>query len=251
MLGKGNLDFRILHRFGRVNQGIRQFFGLDAASMRMGFDYGITNNLMAGVGRSTFRKELDVFIKTRLWQHSTRNGPPLSVLVAAGATTWTEESFEPVKPDLSDRTAFYVQLIAGRKFNSRFSLQVSPILVHRNRIEAMGENKDIFAMGIGGRYKVSIRIAITADYHYPFGGLPSENTDPLSVGVDIETGGHVFQLHFSNTAGMNERAYITQTNEDFFKGDIRFGFNLSRIFRLKRSEATGIKNKTRYSNPPK
>lgn len=235
MLPKGTLDFRILHRFGRINQGIKQFFGLDAASMRMSFDYGITTNLTAGIGRSTFRKELDAFLKYRFLQQ-TKGGKniPLSLVIVAGSTVWTEESFAAVKPDFSDRSAYYVQLLAGRKFSDRFSLQVSPILVHRNMVEVAGEKKDILALGGGARYKLSKRIALTADYHHPVSGLSAENTDPLSVGVDIETGGHVFQLHFSNVVGMNERAYITQTTEDFFKGDIRFGFNLSRIFNLKK-----------------
>lgn len=235
MLGKGNLDFRILHRFGRVNQGVKQLFGLDAASMRMSFDYGITDNVMVGIGRSTLRKEFDAFIKTRILQQSTGSKSiPFTLLLAAGSTVWTEESFAAVKPDFADRSSYYVQLIAGRKFSSKFSFQISPVFLHRNQVESPGEDENIFAMGGGARYKVSKRIAITADYHHPFGGLPSDNTDPLSVGVDIETGGHVFQLHFSNTSGMNERAYLTQTNEEFFNGDIRFGFNLSRIFKLKK-----------------
>lgn len=238
MLAKGHLDFRILHRFGRVNQGINQFFGLDAASFRMGFDYGLTNNLMVGVGRSTFRKEVDVFMKGRLFQQTRGyKNIPFSLLVAAGATVWTEPSFTEVKPTFTDRTAYYVQLIAGRKFSERLSLQLSPVWVHRNSVETAPESKDIFAPGGGVRYKISKRVAITADYHHPLSGLPAENTDPLSIGVDIETGGHVFQLHFSNSTGMNERAYIAQTTDDFFKGDIRFGFNLSRIFRVKKYTA--------------
>lgn len=232
MLHKGNLDFRILHRFGNVNDGVKEWFGLDNASMRMSFDYGLTNNIMIGIGRSTFRKEIDYFLKARLLQQST--GPramPISLLVALGSTIWTE-SAAPYKTNVTDRTAHYVQLIAGRKFNERFSLQLSPILLHRNLIEPWDTDNTIFAVGGGARYKVSKRIAFTLDYHHALNGLPSKNTDPLSVGVDIETGGHVFQLHFSNVVGMNERAYVTQTTDEFFKGDIRFGFNLSRIFKV-------------------
>jgi hypothetical protein len=232
MLPKSNLDFRILHRFGVVNAGIKELFGLDNASMRMSFDYGISNNLMIGFGRSTFRKEIDYFAKARLLQQSKGPGAvPVSIVIALGSTIWTEPS-DPYKTSVTQRTAHYIQFIAGRKFSEGFSLQISPILVHRNLIEIGDTDNTIFAIGGGARYKVSKRIAFTVDYHHPLNGLTTVNTDPLSVGIDIETGGHVFQLHFSNVVGMNERAYITQTTDKFFNGDIRFGFNLSRIFNL-------------------
>jgi hypothetical protein len=232
MLHKNNLDLRIMHRFGFINSGVKQLYGLDNASMRISFDYGLTDNTTIGFGRSTFRKELDFFLKARLLQQTKGTGAvPFSLIIAAGGLVWTEESFEPVKPGFSDRSSYYVQLVAGRKFSPAFSLQLSPILVHSSTPANAGDDKTIFAMGGGARLKVSKRMAITLDYHHPFGRLSPINTDPLSAGVDIETGGHVFQLQFSNATGMNERAYITQTTGNFFKGDIRFGFNLSRIFK--------------------
>ncbi len=233
MLSKGNLDFRILHRFGFISDGVKQFFGLDVASMRMGFDYGITDNFTIGIGRSTFRKELDGFLKIRLLQQTKgAKKIPLSVVIAAGYAVHTEQDFTGKNPTLADRSAYYVQLVAGRKFNSKFSMQLSPIFVHTNIPFNITDDREIFAMGGGARYKVSKRTAITLDYHHPFGRLADNITDPLSVGVDIETGGHVFQLHFSNATGMNERAYITQTTGNFFKGDMRLGFNLSRMFKV-------------------
>jgi hypothetical protein len=233
MLAKGNLDFRILHRFGFVSTGIKQFFGLDQASMRMSFDYGITNNLTVGIGRSTFRKELDMFAKTRILQQTTgAKVMPVSFVVAAGYAVHTEESFAVVKPDIVDRSSYYLQTIIGRKFNSKFSMQLSPIFVHTNFPVVLTDDQNIFAFGGGARYKISKRMALTLDYHHHFGNLDPSFTNPLSVGIDIETGGHVFQLQFSNATGMNERAYVTQTTGDFFKGDIRFGFNLSRIFKI-------------------
>ncbi len=236
MLGKGNLDFRILHRFGEVSNGINQLFGLDQASMRMGFDYGISKNLMVGFGRSTLRKEIDVLVKMRFIHQST--GPrssPVSLLFAAGAMINTEKSFAAVKPSFSDRSAYYIQMLAGRKFSPVFSLQFSPIFLYTNTPYNAKGDKVLFAPGMGARIKVSKRVALTADYHHPVNTMDSASTSPLSVGVDIETGGHVFQLHFSNAAGMNERAYLTQTTGRFFKGDIRFGFNLSRIFQIGRN----------------
>lgn len=234
MLYKGNLDFRILHRFGFIGDGVKEFFGLDQASMRMSFDYGITNNFTVGIGRSTLRKELDIFVKTRLLQQSTgQKNIPLSIVMAAGSMVWTEKSFAVIKPDFTDRSSYYVQLLAGRKFNNRFSLQFSPLWVYSN-MPLSGNEKNIVALGGGARYKFSKRMAFTIDYHNAITGLTNQNTNPLSVGVDIETGGHVFQLHFSNATGMNERAYITETYGEFFKGDIRFGFNLSRMFQVGR-----------------
>lgn len=235
MLGKGALDFRILHRFGEVSNGVNQLFGLDQASMRLGFDYGFSKNVMIGVGRSTLRKEIDVFVKTRLIQQSVgTSSSPLSLLIAAGATLNTEKSFAVSKPTFSDRSGYYVQMIAGRKFSNAFSLQLSPIFLYTNTPYNSAGDKALFAPGIGARYKVSKRMAFTADYHHPINKMDSVNTSPLSVGIDIETGGHVFQLHFSNAAGMNERAYLTQTTGRFFEGDIRFGFNLSRIFQIRK-----------------
>lgn len=232
MLAKGNLDFRIMHRFGFVSDGIRQFFGLDAASMRMSFDYGITNHLSIGIGRSTFRKELDGFIKARLVQQTKGTvRRPFSVIIAAGSTMHTEQYFTTPKPSTVQRLGYYVQLVAGRKFSRNFSMQLSPIFVHTNLPATIGDPQGVFAMGLGARYAISPRTAITFDYHHPFASL-AESTDPLSLGLDISTGGHTFQLQFSNSTGMNERAYITQTTGNFFKGDIRFGFNLSRIFRV-------------------
>lgn len=234
MLAAGNLDVRILHRFGYVNDGIDEFFGLDDASMRMGFDYALSNDLNIGIGRSTFRKELDGFIKYRLLQQSTglRN-IPLSIILLQGVSTWTEKSFTG-KVSTENRTAYYTQLIIGRKFSDKFSLQLSPTYLHRNMAFETGYRKANLALGVGSRMKISKRMALTLDYTHSFTDLPENYYNALSLGIDIETGGHVFQMHFSNASGMNERAFITETTGDFFNGDIRFGFNLSRVFSLKK-----------------
>jgi hypothetical protein len=237
-IGAGVLDFRILHRFGRVNQGFNELFGLDQASMRMGFDYGVTKNFTIGIGRTTFQKELDGFLKYRLlWQSKGEKLSPVSLVLVAGSSINTLKNNNNVqKVTFTSRTGYYYQTIIGRKFNSKFSLQLSPTVVHRNEVDANDEN-DIFAAGIGARYKVSKRMALVLDYFYVANGLPStKGENPLSFGVDIETGGHVFQLHFSNTNGMNERAFITNTTNRWADGDIQFGFNLSRVFTIKRKK---------------
>jgi Membrane bound beta barrel domain (DUF5777) len=237
MLGQGVLDFRILHRFGKLSGGAYEFFGLDNASMRMGFDYGILPNLMIGVGRSTNKKELDGFVKYRLlWQSTGAKNMPVSVLGVHGFTLNglnTPFNNPAVEPTFSRRLAFYNQFIIGRKFSDAFSLQVTPTHLHRNIVQDSLYAHDLFAIGIGGRLKVSNRVALVLDYTHPFNRYPGDASgDPLTLGVDIETGGHVFQLHFSNAVGMNERAFITDQNSNFLKGEIQFGFNLSRVFQV-------------------
>lgn len=241
MLAPGTMDFRILHRFGPVNGGYYQLFGLDQASMRMGFDFGLTPNLMAGFGRSTAKKEVDAFVKYRiLWQSKGERNIPISLVWVSGATVnGLKEPFsEPeVTVTFSRRLSYYHALIVGRKFGERLSLQLEPTVVHRNIVDSKVIANDWYALGFGGRFKLNKRIAITWDYSYAFNRFPGNPTyNPLSLGFDIETGGHVFQLHFSNATGMNERAYISDANENWLKGGIRFGFNLSRVFQIKKQK---------------
>lgn len=237
-LGKGVLDVRILHRFGDVSEGISNLFGLDQASMRMGLDYGILNNLTVGFGRSNVGKELDGFIKFKPVAQTKGPGSfPLSIVLVSGVTLNTQSWSDTSRKNyFSSRMAFYNELIIGRKFSERFSLQLSPVFVHRNMVELASEDNDVYALGIGTRFKLTKRIAFVADYHYIITGLDKDvYKDPLSVGFDIETGGHVFQLHFSNATGMNEKAFITNTTGDWGKGEVRFGFNLSRVFTVSKN----------------
>lgn len=238
MLAAGALDFRILHRFGKITQGYRDLFGLDNATMRMSFDYGITRNITAGLGRSTFKKELDGFIKYRIVQQS--KGPrsfPMSILWVSGVTlNGLQNPFSnpETKDNLTNRMAYFHQLILGSKITNRFTLQIAPTWVHSNVVANPLIPNDLFAVELGARYKVSNRIAIVLDYNYTFNNyLNRLTTQPLSLGVDIETGGHVFQLHVSNATGMNERALIGESNASWLDGDIQFGFNLSRVFQLR------------------
>ncbi|MBK8611135.1 MAG: hypothetical protein IPL84_14630 [Chitinophagaceae bacterium] len=234
MLPKGVLDVRIMHRFGVVKNGFKDLFGIDNASMRLSFDYGICDRLMIGIGRSTILKDLDIFAKARVLQQTSggEKRMPVTLLLAAGYIVTTQESFANPKPDFGDRSSFFVQVIAGRKFSRNFSMQISPLLVHNNATLNPDDDKNIIGLGGGLRYKVSKRVALMLDYHYAIGVLDAAITNPLSFGVDIETGGHVFQLHISNATSMNEKGYLTQTTGEFFKGDIRIGFNLSRVFTI-------------------
>jgi hypothetical protein len=237
MLPTGVLDFRILHRFGEISGGGYELFGLDQASMRMGLDYGVTKNIMVGLGRSTFRKEVDGFVKYRLlWQSKGKKNIPVSVLWASGINiNGLHEPVPNVETNFNRRLAYYHQLMVGRKFSEKFSLQVSSVLLHRNITTGIVDPNNVFAIGLGGRWKFTKRVALTWDGYYTVNKFINriENM-PLSVGIDIETGGHVFQLHFSNSTGMNERAFLIDGNGDLSSGNIRFGFNISRWFQLKK-----------------
>ncbi|WP_430900241.1 MULTISPECIES: DUF5777 family beta-barrel protein [unclassified Paraflavitalea] len=231
-LANGTLDFRILHRFGYLNTGVKNLFGLDQANMRMGLDYGISKRIMVGFGRSNINKEMDAFIKMRpIWQAT--GGWPVSVVIVSGMTytsvPWTDPSR---KNFYTSRMGFYNQIIIGRKFSNGFSMQVAPIMVHRNLVDSVANPHDTYAVEIGARIKLSQRISFMIDAHPIVSGRPTGAKDSYGVGFDIETGGHVFQLHFSNATGMNEKAYITGTTADFLKSEIRFGFNLSRVFTI-------------------
>ena len=238
-LNPGTMDFRILHRFGPLDQGYKNFFGFDQANMRIGLDFGLLHNLMVGIGRSNVKKEVDGYIKFAPIRQSTGPGSfPVTIALVSGMTMNTAPwEFPDQKNFYSSRLAYYFQTIIGRKFSESFTLQVSPTVVHNNLVANQSISNDIYALGVGARLKVSQRIALTCDYYHNFNGLVEDLTfDPLSVGVDIETGGHVFQLHFSNAVGMNERAFIMETSNSWAKKQMRFGFNLSRVFQISKKK---------------
>ena len=235
MLRPGVLDFRILHRFGNINQGLTEFFGLDQATIRLGLDYGISNNLTVGIGRSSFKKELDGFIKWRAIQQATGPGAlPFSLIGVAGSTIIGAPWSDPTRENyFSSRVAYYGQAIIGRKFNESLTLQLMPTFLHRNFVETTADPNDLYAAGVGGRIKLSKRVSLNVDYYYVVNQNEALDLhNPLSVGFDIETGGHVFQLHFTNAVGMNERVFLTETVNSWSEGDIQFGFNISRSFQI-------------------
>jgi hypothetical protein len=235
-VARGVLDFRILHRFGSVNGGAYQLFGLDQANVRFSFDYGISNRLMVGIGRSNVGKEYDSYVKYKILRQSTgKVNMPISITYAAGVVAgtlkWTDATLP--EPPLGYRVTYYHQLLVARKFSEALTLQLTPTVLHRNWVNSNTDPNDIYALGIGGRVKINNRLATTFDYWMvPGNQLPNYN-NTLSVGFDIETGGHVFQLHFTNNRGMNEKQFITEGNGQWLKGDIQFGFNLSRVFTIR------------------
>lgn len=243
MLGEGTLDFRILHRFGLLNGGIKNFFGLDQASMRMGFDYSISDNLAVGIGRSTYKKEIDGYIKYKFANQRKGEKPfPVSMVGVAGMTVYTIPfPSSTVQYYFSHRLGYFFQSLIGRKFSDAFSFQISPTFVHRNLVEKNTDKNDMFSLGLGGRLKISNRTALILDtYPILYGARKDYNYFPISLGLDIETGGHVFQLHVSNARGMNENAFITETYQQWQKGEVQFGFNLSRVFTVKKNRSTSF-----------
>jgi hypothetical protein len=229
----GVLDFRISHRFGAVNTGADNLWGLDVASMRLGFEYGVTDKLMAGFGRSNVNKEIDGFLKYKILRQSTgKRNMPISLSVFTSMVVRATQWENPDRKNYFTSRLFYChQILVARKFNDRLSLQLAPTLVHRNIIADPSVKHDIFSMGAGGRFKLTKRSSFNAEYFY---NLPNQldavYTNSLSLGFDIETGGHVFQLHFTNSKPMNEKGFITETTGQWEEGDIMFGFNVSRMF---------------------
>ena len=229
----GELDIKISHRFGFISGGAYELFGLDHASIRIGGDYGITDQLMVGFGRSSYEKTFDGFIKYKFLRQST--GKKNMPLTMAGLTTMAIKTLKPSDPTrenyFSSNLYYTFQLIMGRKFSEGFSLQLSPTLVHRNLVATLEEENDVFAVGIAGRIKLSKRTSLNAEYIYVLPGqLAEQYRNSLSIGFDLETGGHVFQLHFTNSTSMIEKGFVTETVGNWADGDIHFGFNISRTF---------------------
>ena len=234
-VGKGVLDIKISHRFGQVNSGGYNLFGLDNATMRMGGDYGITSRLMVGIGRSTFEKTYDAFFKYKILRQSTgAKRMPITLSYVPTIALKTLKDLDTSRKNyFSSRLYFTHQLILGRKFSEQTSFQVMPTYSHRNLVTFASEPNDLFAIGVGGRQKLSKRVSINAEYYYQFPDHKLQGTtNSLSLGFDIETGGHVFQLHFTNSQGMSERTFINETRGEWGKGDIYFGFNISRVFTI-------------------
>ena len=237
----GVLDFKIGHRFGYLNTGISEFFGLDQATVRLGLDYGVTDRLMVGIGRSSYQKTVDGFAKYKFIKQCEAgcNAPVTLAFVAASSINSTQQEDYWTDPAreyyFSHRVAYSFMLLLGRKFSENFSFQLNPGIVHRNLVQTIEEANDVLHISGAGRMKLNKRIAMNAEYFYvPSGQLADQYRNSFSVGFDIETGGHVFQLHFTNSTAMFERGFITETTGNWLDGDIHFGFNISRVFTLHR-----------------
>lgn len=230
----GEFEFLISHRFGTLNSGARELWGLDQATMRLGFDYGLTDWLTIGVGRSTFEKTYDGFAKLRILRQK-EGGAPFSISAFGSVALRSAIDTDPVRSEFFDNRLFYsYQFLIGKKFGERFSLQLMPSLVHRNYVATKAESNDVFAVGAAARVRVTKNFALTGEYYYPFANQLADGlSSSLSLGFEIETNGHVFQIHLSNSRGMVEKFFISETAGTWGNGDIHLGFNMARIFKLK------------------
>ena len=239
---KGQLDFRISHHFGKLNSGSYNLWGLDGpAAIHLSLEYGIADWVMVGAGRGNYEKTYDGFVKFSLLRQSKgEKNMPVSVSLLS---TVAYNSLN--KPQLGfhiyewDRFSYVGQVLIARKFNERLSVEINPTLVHRNLVDTELDPNDVFSIGTGLRFKLLKRVSFNAEYYFVYKPLPDYQSmkihDPLSLGFDIETGGHVFQLFISNSDPMIEKGFITETTGNWADGGIHFGFNISRVFSLKRT----------------
>lgn len=239
LTAKNELTFVIQHRFGEVGGGAYELWGLDQSTIRFGLEYGIFNWLDVGFGRSSYKKTYDGYLKAKLLRQRTGSHPfPVTVTAFSSIAVSTLKWDQPTLPDyFSNRLAFTNQLLIARKFGSAVSIQLSPSYVHRNLVETPQDQNDVYALGVGGRVKVTNRMSVNAEYFYQFEGYNKSVTfDALAVGIDLETGGHVFQFMLTNSKGMIDPYFIADTRGDIAKGGIYLGFNISRVFTLKKEE---------------
>ena len=233
---KRQLDFRISHRFGPLNDGAYGLFGLDQSKIHFSLEYGVTDWLMLGVGRGSLNKTYDSFAKFRLLRQSSgAKSMPISLSYFTSVELNTLKFQDPTRTNyFSSRLAFVHQLLIARKFNDKFSFQLSPTFIHRNLVKTELDMNDVYAMGFGARYKLSKRLSLNAEYYYNYNPnnkfQETKYYNSASVGVDIETGGHVFQIMLTNSLGMREGSFIPQTTDDWFDKGIHLGFNISRVF---------------------
>lgn len=233
--------FIIQHRFGRVNGGFYEFFGLDAASMRFGFEYGILNDLTVGFGRSTYLKTWDGFVKYRILTQT--KGPrqmPVSLsLMASAAIDGRKQLYSDGRPTVfSQRMSYAYQLLLARKFTDWLSIQLTPSLVHYNMVATKADKNLLFLMGGGVRFRITPAFSITGEYHFRIGDNPGGlSRNSAGLGFEINTGGHVFQITVTNSQPMFDSGYLRQTTGDVTRGDIHLGFNITRAWGFGKNRA--------------
>jgi hypothetical protein len=238
---KGVLDFKMMHRFGPTNAGPYEAFGLDQSTVRFGFEYGVTRSTMISAGRSNVNglKNLDFFVKQRLLHQNSTNSLPVSVLAVVGTQYLSGSKFNDLTNQ--ERSAYFAQLIIARKFDEDFTLEIVPTWLYNAKnpptmpsLETPAVSQ--MALGVGLRHKISPRSSINLEY-IPVLTNKGTLVNSFSVGMDVETGGHVFQFHLTNSPGLNEVQFISNTTDPWKTGGIRFGFNLSRVFTVVKPKA--------------
>jgi len=237
VLERGRLNVLILHRFGNLSDGAFNAYGLDYAAIRLGFEYGISDKLTVGLGRSSVGKNYDGYLKYRIktQQSGGENNFPVSVVafssVAFSSVELQRQNSIQDNNQFLNQLVYTNELIVSRQFSEKFSFELIPTLLHRNSVASSDYNNNVYALSAGGRLKVSNRMHVMADYGYVFNNTAFEN--PVALGIDMVTGGHTFQLYLTNSVGMIEKEFLTATTGKISEGNIRIGFTISRSFMLK------------------
>ena len=231
LVAKKELTLIVSHRFGSVENGIDTFFGLDDAVTRINFVYGLSDNLNIGVSRSSYQKIYEASIKYRLIRQE-KNGFPFTIVSYNSflINTALDEANLP-KLEFKHRLGYTAQVLISRKVSTNFSVELAPTFFHDNFVVDNNQDNSQYALGMGARYKLAKRWSLNVDYGWHLNrASDSPFKNPLSIGVDLETGGHVFQMHFTNSQPMNTNGFLGQSTGDWTDGNIYFGFNLSRVF---------------------
>lgn len=228
-LSAGNLNVTIMHSFGiATTNPIQNFFGLDnIQNVRLGLDYGITDKWTAGIGRSSLFNVVDFRTKYAVLQQNTSGSKPISISLKADLGIVTQQNRQPFEDDLSTLTS----AIISKKVNEQIRLQLSPMYGYFSSVSP-GNQTHLFSIGLGSQINISDRFAFMGEYYPIIGERNPETKNAFSLGLNIQTGGHVFQLFFASTRWHLEQYAIAQNQEQFWAGDFRFGFNVNRIFGL-------------------
>jgi hypothetical protein len=237
----GNKDFHFIisHRFGAINTGLYNFFGLDQGTTRLGLEYGIKDIVGLSLGRSSYNKTYDGGIKVRVLRQQTGiKEIPLSISIYSAIFVETIKWDVPERENLfSSRLSYATELMIARKFGKRLSLQLTPSYVHFNLVPTEEDQNNVFSVGAGGRYKIGNKFSVNGEYFYLLPGETAKKySNSFSLGCDIETGGHVFQLHFTNSQMIFAPGYIARTEGEWLDGDIYIGFNIFRVFPLNKKD---------------
>ncbi|PXY44404.1 DUF5777 family beta-barrel protein [Flavobacterium hydrophilum] len=229
LAAKGDLYFVVAHRFGSVKDGFEGFYGLDNANTQIKFIYGITDGLNVSAARSEFAYD---FATKYTLLPQIKNGFPVTIagFNSLSINNKLKESLYP-KLEFKNKLTYVAQLLISRKFSENLSLEIVPTFFHENFVENVDQSNSQYAIGFGGRYKFSKRWSLNIDYAAHLNRTANSlYNNPLSIGFDLETGGHVFQMHFTSSQGIDEAGYLGRTTGDWTKGNVFFGFNLARVF---------------------
>jgi hypothetical protein len=233
VLPKGMMKFIISHRFGAISSGVQQLWGLDNSTIRIGLDYALTDNIDVGFGRSSLQKHYDFYLKYRILQQRKEGGSPVSLVYYTNAAVRTIQTPQTEDLSLIDNLTYVHQLLLARKFNEFISFQIMPTYVHRNYVLDLESNNDIYSLGTASRIQISKVLAFNLEYYFNLPDqLASQYQSSAGLGIELETKGHIFQLNFTNSLGMIAPLYIAETTGLIENGDIHFGFNITRDFKV-------------------